>query len=143
MTDGPILNLVTLVVKNMDASVAFYRRLGASIPDAPPPWDSLHRSAEFAGGLQLDLDSQSFAPKWNSGYKAGDTAVVGFQLPSREAVDKAYGELTSDGHPGQQEPFDAFWGARYAVVEDPDGNAIGLMSPIDPAMAGAPPDPTS
>ena len=32
----------------------------------------------------------------------------------------------------QQEPYDAFWGARYAIVEDPDGNAVGLMSPIDP-----------
>jgi uncharacterized glyoxalase superfamily protein PhnB len=27
---------------------------------------------------------------------------------------------------------DTFWGARYAVIEDPDGNHVGLMSPIDP-----------
>jgi len=26
----------------------------------------------------------------------------------------------------------AAWGARYAVVEDPDGNALGIMSPVDP-----------
>ena len=25
-------------------------------------------------------------------------------------------------------PFDAFWAARYAVVADPDGNDVGLMS---------------
>ena len=135
MADGPILNLVTLVVKNMEASVAFYRRLGVAVPDVDPAWPDIHRSTRSAGPTGLDFDSDSFAPKWNSGYKAGDTAIVGFQLPSREAVDKAYGELTSDGHPGQQEPFDAFWGTRYAVVEDPDGDAVGLMSPIDPAIA--------
>src|SRR3954469_855566 len=118
MTDGPVLNLVTLVVKNMDASVAFYRRLGVSVPDGEPPWDSLHRSAS-TGGMSLDFDSASFARTWNAGARAEDTAIVGFQLPTREAVDKAYNDLTSDGHPGQQEPYDAFWGARYAVVQDP------------------------
>jgi len=39
----------------------------------------------------------------------------------------------------QQAPYDAFWGARYAIVEDPDGNAVGLMSPIDPDRRTAPP----
>ena len=29
------------------------------------------------------------------------------------------------------EPIDAFWGARYAVVNDPDGNHVGIMSPSD------------
>jgi hypothetical protein len=31
------------------------------------------------------------------------------------------------------EPYDAFWGARYAIVEDAGGNAVGIMSPVDPA----------
>ena len=141
MTNGPVLSLVTLVVKDMDASVAFYRRLGVTIADGDATWGPHHRSAEGQGGVALDFDSQSFAPKWNKGSKPGDTAVIGFQMPSREAVDEAYAELTGAGHAGQQEPFDAFWGARFAVVEDPDGNAVGLMSPIDPARQSAPPDP--
>jgi len=141
MTDtGPVLNLVTLIVNNMDASVAFYRRLGVNVPDGEPPWDGLHRGAE-TGGMTIDFDSRSFASKWDAGIKPGNTAVIGFQLPSREAVDEAYNELTSDGHTGQQEPWDAFWGARYAVGEDPDGNPVGLMSPIDPDKRSAPPDP--
>jgi hypothetical protein len=39
----------------------------------------------------------------------------------------------SAGYAGQQAPFDAFFGARYAIVTDPDGNAVGIMSPRDPA----------
>ena len=40
----------------------------------------------------------------------------------------------------QQAPYDAFWGGRFAIVEDPDGNPVGLMSPNDPAMRTAPPE---
>jgi uncharacterized glyoxalase superfamily protein PhnB len=38
-----------------------------------------------------------------------------------------------------QPPWDAFWGARYAIVEDPDGIAVGLMSPISPDRRSPPP----
>jgi uncharacterized glyoxalase superfamily protein PhnB len=46
-------------------------------------------------------------------------------------VDRLYAELTAGGYRGKQPPYDAFWGARYAVVADPDGIDVGLMSPID------------
>ena len=61
-------------------------------------------------------------------------------VASREAVDELYGRLTGDGHPGVQPPFDAFWGGRYAIVADPDGNQVGLMSPIDEARRSWPPE---
>ena len=51
--------------------------------------------------------------------------VVGFSVKSRAEVDQLYGEMTAAGHRGLQAPYDAFWGARYAVVEDPDGLASG------------------
>jgi uncharacterized glyoxalase superfamily protein PhnB len=60
--------------------------------------------------------------------------VIGFSLPTRCAVDKTYTELTEAGYVGRQSPFDAFWGARYAIVADPDGNDVGLMSPIDESL---------
>ena len=33
------------------------------------------------------------------------------------------------------------WGSRYAVVEDPDGNAVGLMSPKEPDRKKRPTSP--
>jgi len=74
---------------------------------------------------------------WREG-RAGSRAVVGFSLPSREAVDERYAKLTSVGYASRQPPYDAFWGARYAIVQDPDGNDVGLMSPIDPARRFTP-----
>jgi uncharacterized glyoxalase superfamily protein PhnB len=53
--------------------------------------------------------------------------------------DPIYQDLTEAGHVGQQLPYDAFWGARYAVVADPEGNSVGIMSAADPARMTAGP----
>ena len=129
---GPRPDQLNLVVANMDASVAFYRRLGLSIPDIDPAWQGHHRTVEAGDGVVLDLDSEEFARRWNGGWD-GERVVIGFKIETRQGVDELYEDLTHAGHPGQQEPYDAFWGARYAVVGDPDGNPVGLMSRVDPA----------
>ena len=137
----PVLDQVNLVVKDMDASLAFYRRLGVDIPSTTPAWDPHHRSAKVDGDLDLDLDSAVFAKDWNEGSR-GPAVVVGFKLPSSEAVDALYADLTGAGYRGQQPPWDAFWGSRYAIVEDPDGNPVGLMGPRDPAKGRDVPPPS-
>ena len=139
---GPVLDQLNLVVRDMDATVAFYRALGIELPDARPPWDQHHRSASSTDPIDLDLDSHTFATSWNDGWPAGQTGIViGFRVASRDEVDATYERLTALGHRGQQTPYDAFWGARYAIVTDPDGNAVGIMSPIDPARRTPPPAP--
>ena len=125
--------------RDMDAAVAFYRRLGVDIPDSRcrSGIRTTGRPNVGDGGLDFDLDSVVFARQWDEGWRGRDGAgcVVGFRVASREEVDAIYADLTGAGYRGQQPPYDAFWGARYAVIEDPDGNAVGLMSPIDPATA--------
>jgi catechol 2,3-dioxygenase-like lactoylglutathione lyase family enzyme len=138
----PVLDQINLVVGDMPATVEFYRRLGLAIDDPPPPWDAHHRSAALPEGLDLDLDSEDFARTWNRGLRDDSPrAVLGFRLADRDAVDQTYADLTGAGYTGQQPPYDAFWGARYAVVEDPEGNPVGLMSPADPARRSTPPAP--
>src|SRR5262245_38743764 len=138
----PVLDGINLVVRDMPASVEFYRRLGLDLRDAPPPWDRHHRNAGDPDGIDFDLDSTGFAAKWSEGGRADTTGVVfSFKVASRDEVDRLYAELTAAGYAGQQPPYDAFWGARYAIVEDPDGNGVGLMSPMDDAHRSAPPDP--
>ena len=127
---SPQLDQINLVVSDMDAAVAFYRRLGLEIADTDPSWQAHHRTAEVDGGLDLDLDSEEFARHWNRGWSGG-RAVIGFKVESRDQVDDLYQELTDAGYRGQQPPYYAFWGARYAVIEDPDGNPVGVMSPVD------------
>jgi uncharacterized glyoxalase superfamily protein PhnB len=93
--------------------------------------------------IHLDLDSTAFAQAWNTGWAQRDDlrgrVVVGFRVPAREAVDDIYRDMTDAGYRGLQPPHDAFWGARYAIIEDPDGVAVGLMSPISPDRKSPPP----
>jgi catechol 2,3-dioxygenase-like lactoylglutathione lyase family enzyme len=145
MASGPVFNQINLVVRDMAAMVEFYERLGVDFRPTLPEWEPHHRTfgdEHQVEGFDFDLDSQPFTPRWNEGWPAGRTGpVFGFRLPSNEAVDATYAELTDAGYAGQQPPWDGFMGARYAVVVDPDGNSVGLMGPIDNAKATMPPLP--
>ena len=144
-----VLSQVNIVCGDLDASIEFYRRLGVEIPhDAVWRTDSgahhVNATAGDVGGKRLEIDSAAFAPHWNAGWRGrGDLAgrvVVGLSVPTREDVDRLYAEVTSAGHRSLQPPWDAFWGARYAIVEDPDGVAVGLMSPVSADKRSAPPE---
>jgi len=130
MDGRPRLNQLNLVVRDMDATVAFYRRLGLEIEAEP---DGMHLGVKLPSGFMLDFDSTSFVTKWDSGWSGstGGSTVLGFAIASREGVDALYADLVAAGYHGRQRPYDAFWGARYAIVDDPDGNGVGLMSPIE------------
>jgi catechol 2,3-dioxygenase-like lactoylglutathione lyase family enzyme len=140
-----VFNQVNLVVGDMAAMVEFYERLGVEFRPTFSPWDRHHRSFAASSepdGFDFDLDSQSFVPQWNEGWPDGQIGpVFGFQVSSVEAVDEIFRDLTAAGYAGQQPPWDGFMGARYAVVVDPDGNSVGLMSPIDPARKSMPTPP--
>jgi len=144
MSNPPVFHGLNLVVRDMEAAIAFYRRLGVTIRDTDPEWMPHHRNMVTPDGVDLDLDSVEFAKQWNRGWpggSGGNTGVIGFSLASRQSVDDTYADLVTAGYRSQQEPYDAFWGARYAVVEDPDGNAVGLMSPLDDAHRSQPTPP--
>jgi len=58
--------------------------------------------------------------------------VLFLAVSSRDTVDEIFRKMGAAGYASQKAPEDGFWGARYAIFEDPDGNSIGIMSPIDP-----------
>ncbi len=140
----PVLDQVNVVVSDVERAAAFYRRLGVEFKDSGPVWNAHHRNSASDAGAHVELDSATFAARWNPGWTAGRTgAVLGFRVATREEVDRLYAELTGAGYEGQHPPHDAFWGARYAIVEDPDGNSVGLMSPSDPTRRVRPAAPPS
>ncbi|MFE9423586.1 VOC family protein [Kitasatospora sp. NPDC006697] len=125
----PRLDLVGLVVADMAASLAFYRRLGLDLPaeaDGEP-----HVEHRLPGGLRLAWDTEqtvrSFDPGWTPG-TGGHRIGLAFDCGTPAAVDTAYAELTAAGYHGHLAPWDAFWGQRYAVVHDPDGNGVDLFA---------------
>ncbi|CAN5657097.1 VOC family protein [soil metagenome] len=121
--------VIELVVADMAASVTFYRRLGLDLP--PDAEQAPHVEMPLGGGLRLALDTtdtiRSFDPSWTPP-SGGHRMAIAFDCGSPAEVDRAYTELVAAGVTGHLEPWDAFWGQRYAVVHDPDGNAIDLFA---------------
>ena len=137
------LEQINIVVQDMEAMSAFYERLGVPIQRGLSQWAPHHRNTDSAEGIDIDLDSDEFARVWNKGWPGGSGVVLGFRVDSRQEVDRLYEELTAAGYAVQQPPYDAFWGSRYAVIADPDGNSVGLMSRPDDARRSQPPPPPS
>lgn len=126
---------IGLVVSDMAASVTFYRRLGFAFPEGSETQP--HAEAGLPGGLRLLLDTEesvrSFRPGWQ---RPGGTGRASLALLCErpEEVDALYEELVSAGYRGEAEPWDAVWGQRYAIVDDPDGNGVDLFAPLPAAQ---------
>ena len=145
-TQAPVLSQVNLVARDLAVSIAFHRLLGLTVEEAArPEWVRHHATAIMPNGSRIEFDSIEFARQWNPGFRQPSTGTMGavlfFGVPSREQVDLVFRRMTAAGHASQQPPQDAFWGSRYAIVEDPDGHAVGIMSPVDPARRCIPPPP--
>ena len=121
----------SLFVVFMAASLAFYRRLGFAFADGAE--NEGHVETALPGGLRLVLDTteiiHSFNPDWTSP-SGGHRVALAFACGSPIEVDELYHELTVAGYGGHLAPWDAFWGQRYAVVLDPDGNHVELFAPL-------------
>lgn len=125
----PRLDLIGLVVSDMAASLAFYRLLGLDVPvDAD---DQPHVEITLAGGMRLAWDTvdtvRSFDPAWTPA-SGGHRVALAFDCGSADGVDGVHQQVVDAGHDSHLAPFDAVWGQRYAVVHDPDGNAVDLFS---------------
>jgi catechol 2,3-dioxygenase-like lactoylglutathione lyase family enzyme len=125
----PRFDFISLVVQDMAATLAFYRRLGLDIPSGAE--SEPHVEAALPGGLRIAWDTEevirSFAPDWSPTPGSGRIALA-FRCDSPPQVDTVYAELVGAGYKGYLKPWDAVWGQRYAVVLDPDGNGVDLYA---------------
>jgi catechol 2,3-dioxygenase-like lactoylglutathione lyase family enzyme len=123
------LDLVGIVVRDMRASLEFYRRLGLDIPEGDE--NEPHIEATTPSGLRIAWDTveliQQVDPAWTEP-SGGHRMSLAFLWPSPGEVEATYDRLAALGH-GYKEPWDAFWGQRYAIVKDSDGNYVDLFAP--------------
>jgi uncharacterized glyoxalase superfamily protein PhnB len=126
------LDLIGLVVEDMGRSLAFYRKLGIDLP--PDAGTEPHVEATLPGGLRIAWDTvetvRSFDPGWTAP-SGGHRVALAFACDSAADVDATYRALVDAGHAGHKEPWDAFWGQRYAIVLDPDGTSVDLFAALD------------
>ena len=125
----PQLNAIGIVASDMGSSISFYRLLGLDVPDTPAEG---HVDTFLPNGVRFMLDTEdvvrSFRPDWER--KTGNQLSLAFECASAVEVDEVYGRAVAAGFHGEKEPWDAFWGQRYAQVQDPDGVSVDLYAAL-------------
>ncbi|HEV2903116.1 MAG TPA: VOC family protein [Gaiellaceae bacterium] len=126
----PRFEAIGTVVSDMGRAVAFYRELGLEFPEGSE--SEGHAEASVAG-VRVMLDTEetvrSFDPDWQPPAE-GHRSSMAFRCDTPAEVDAAYANLLQHGGTSHKEPWDAFWGMRYAEVKDPDGNVVDLFADL-------------
>jgi len=148
---------INVVVGDVEAAATFLAGLGVDLPAALAGWEawdahhrtvsttpSTHEGDEGDDGADpafgIDLDSSAFAQHWGGVPRTFNGVVINLRADERSDVDRLYEVALSLGGRSCASPYDAFWGARYAVVEGPGPITIGIMSASDPERRADPPD---
>ena len=121
-------DLIGIVVRDMAASLRFYGLLGLDIP--PNMESEQHVEVILPNGFRIAWDSQEMIknifPDWIE--PVGQRMTLAFKCKSPAEVDTLYDRVVQSGYRGHKAPWNAFWGQRYAVVVDPDGNLVDLFA---------------
>ena len=125
----PHVTATGIVVSDMARSIAFYRSLGMDVPETP---DEGHVETFLPNGVRFMLDSEdvirSFDSEWAR--QTGNQISIAFECGSAAEVDETYARIVGAGFHGEKEPWDAFWGQRYAQLRDPDGVPVDLYAAL-------------
>ena len=125
---------VDLVASNVVRTIDFYRRLGVEVPDEAvwaPGGEPHHVEVTMPNGSSIAFDSLRLTQAYDASWDGAAGTIMIFNVADRATVDTLYATMVEAGAAGHMEPADAFWGARYAIIDDPDGNHVGIMSPSD------------
>lgn len=123
------LNATGIVVSDMARSIRFYRLLGLNVPETPGEG---HVDTFLPNGVRFMLDSEevvkSFRPDWTRA--TGNQLSLAFECSNPAEVNELYARAVAAGFHGEKEPWDAFWGQRYAQLQDPDGVPVDLYAAL-------------
>ncbi|MCA9395398.1 MAG: VOC family protein [Candidatus Omnitrophica bacterium] len=123
------LDAVGIVSKDIPRTIRFYALLGLDLEECG---GSGHFEAATDGGIRVMVDSvdliRQIQPDWQA--PSGSGITLCFLQESPAAVDDLHTRILQAGFESVKEPWDAFWGQRYATVKDPDGNQVDLFAAL-------------
>jgi catechol 2,3-dioxygenase-like lactoylglutathione lyase family enzyme len=123
------LHAAGIVVSDMERSIRFYRLLGLDVPETPGEG---HVDTFLPNGVRFMLDTEetvkSFRPDWAR--STGNQLSLAFECDDPAEVNELYARVVEAGFHGEKEPWDAFWGQRYAQLADPDGVPVDLYAAL-------------
>jgi catechol 2,3-dioxygenase-like lactoylglutathione lyase family enzyme len=132
----PRLDAIGIVTADMAASCRFYALLG--VPVGEPPEGDDHFEATLPSGVRLMWDSVELVKQINADWQppVGHRLGLAFHCGTAAGVDTTHAAVIAAGFGSKNDPWDAFWGQRYAQVIDPDDNLVDLFAPLDSPAPG-------
>lgn len=122
------LDMVGIITADLTKAVEFYQHLGFEVQgESSDDYLELNNA-----GVRISLNSKKmiegiygFEPK-----AVGDKLELAFLCDSIAEVDQTCEKMAKLGYEIFQQPWDAFWGQRYAIIKDVDGNLLSLFAPL-------------
>jgi uncharacterized glyoxalase superfamily protein PhnB len=131
---GPYLDAIGIVVSDMARTLEFYRLLGLEFGEGSE--SEGHVETTLPSGVRLMFDTEELMKSFDDGFEMPESSgrvSLAFVCGSTGEVDSLYASIVDAGFDGHLDPFDAFWGQRYATVLDPDGTKVDLFAPLEAA----------
>ena len=121
---------IDIVVADMGKALAFYHTLGLDAPEGKA--DEMQVEIITEGGTTIGLVTEAIIRKTNPGWitPVGQRVTFACRCDHADEVDETYARVVAAGYVGLKEPWDAFWGQRYAFLQDPDGNRVDLFAAL-------------
>ena len=123
---------IDIVVADMGRALGFYRTLGLAAPEGQD--GEMQVQIVTPGAPTLVLVTEAAVryndPDWVT--PVGQRVTFSCHCDDVAEVDATYARMVAAGYVGLRAPWDAFWGQRYAFLQDPDGNRVDLFTPIAP-----------
>jgi uncharacterized glyoxalase superfamily protein PhnB len=122
------LEAIGITTADLSRSLHFYGLLGVNVPEP----DEDHVEAEVSGGLTLMWDTEELIRQIEPDLPSPvrQRIVLAFRCADAADVDATYSRIVDAGFESKAEPWDAFWGQRFAYVRDPEGNIVALFAPL-------------
>jgi uncharacterized glyoxalase superfamily protein PhnB len=122
------LDAIGISCADLNKSIQFYNLLGIQFKE----FGEGHYEGKTSSGMRIMLDSFELLKKINSNWKAPvqPGITLCFLQQDSSQVDQIYKKIIDQNFNSEKQPWDAFWGQRYASEKDPDNNQIDLFAPL-------------
>lgn len=124
------LNAIGVTSSNMKKSVEFYSLLGFKFPEFKHDEDHIEPETKY-GETRLMIDSVKLITEI-MGEKPipSNHSAFALEYGSGKEIDKVIEKVKDAGFKVVKEPWDAPWGQRYSIIEDPDGYKVDLYATL-------------
>ncbi|TAK14576.1 MAG: glyoxalase [Anaerolineae bacterium] len=124
------IDAVAVSSSDFTRTLALYRALGFEFP-AYSEEEQHIEAVTPQGSARLMIDSKSLMTELiGEAPRPGNHSAFAIRYDSPAEVDAAAERVKAAGFTLATEPWDAFWGQRYAVAQDPDGYRVDLYAPL-------------